>query len=438
MPDSADDELAVNKKTESGSVIVPPKPPPGSRLLTARNWHPPPSRSWTRRPTYRLESVSCWAFARSYGPGTVAALAAHVPQVVPLACVAAEVSCPGPGFVMQPINAILDEPALHLRTVPRGIPSRPATTEFVPPSAQANTIRHGNANACADEGRPVHRWSASRSPSVSTTRGAIGPGIASTIVADTTSQRDPTPGIPEPERNFQLRTLGTSPPGHTQTPSQQQWQAAVKWVKPMEEVAMFVQMFTGKVTNNDAVRAVLEGWRSGPGRDARGWLGSTEGITDDGKLVALVRFESEEAARANSDRPEQGEWWESLAANLDGEASFFEGSDVDVDLVGDPAGAGFVQVMTGRVKDSARARELAIEGRDAWVRYRPDILASVMLSHDDGQYVMAVYFTSEAEAREGEKREPPEELSAQIEEMNALDVGEVTYFDLREPRLTSP
>lgn len=201
---------------------------------------------------------------------------------------------------------------------------------------------------------------------------------------------------------------------------------------------MFVQVFTGKVTNHDAVRAVLEGWQSGPGRDALGWLGSTEGITDDGQLVALARFESEEAARVNSDRPEQGEWWESLAANLDGEASFFEGSDVVVDLVGDPATAGFVQVMKGRVKDPARARELAIEGTGAWARFRPDILASLMLTHDDGEYVMAVYFTSEAEAREGEKREPPEELSAQIEDMNALDMGAVTYFDLREPRLTSP
>ena len=201
---------------------------------------------------------------------------------------------------------------------------------------------------------------------------------------------------------------------------------------------MFVQMFTGRVRDAEAVRATLEGWPTGPGRDARGWLGSTAGITDDGRLVGLARFESEDAARANSERPEQGRWWESLEANLDGEASFFESSDVDEDVVGDPGTAGFVQVMRGRVSDAARARELAGADPDAWAGYRPDILGSVMLGHDDGEYVMAIYFTSEAEAREGERKEPPAALAATMEEMGALEVGEVTYYDLRDPWLLSP
>lgn len=201
---------------------------------------------------------------------------------------------------------------------------------------------------------------------------------------------------------------------------------------------MFVQVFTAKVRDAAAVRAILEAWPAGPGRNAKGWLGSTEGITDDGQLVVLARFESEDAARANSERPEQGAWWESLAANLDGEASFFESSDVDVDLVGDPDTAGFVQVMRGRVSDPARARQLATDDSGAWARYRPDILGSIMLTHGDGEYVMAIYFTSEAEARVGEKSEPPDELRATIAEMSALEVGEVTYFDLRDPRVASP
>ncbi|HSK33756.1 MAG TPA: hypothetical protein VK903_09745 [Propionicimonas sp.] len=201
---------------------------------------------------------------------------------------------------------------------------------------------------------------------------------------------------------------------------------------------MFVQVFTAKVRDAAAVRAILEAWPAGPGRNAKGWLGSTEGITDDGRLVVLARFESEDAARANSERPEQGAWWESLAANLDGEASFFESSDVDVDLVGDPDTAGFVQVMRGRVSDPARARQLATDDSGAWARYRPDIVGSIMLTHGDGEYVMAIYFTSEAEARVGEKSEPPDELSATIEEMSALEVGEVTYFDLRDPWVSSP
>lgn len=201
---------------------------------------------------------------------------------------------------------------------------------------------------------------------------------------------------------------------------------------------MFVQMFTGKVADAEAVRATLEGWPTGPGRDAQGWLGSTAGITDDGLLVALARFESLDAARANSERPEQGQWWEQLAASLDGEASFFDSTEVDADLAGDPDSAGFVQVMRGRVSDPARARELASSDPEAWAGFRPDILGSLMLSHDDGEYVMAIYFTSEAEARRGEKAEPPEEVVATMQEMGALEVGEVTYYDLRDPWLMSP
>ena len=114
---------------------------------------------------------------------------------------------------------------------------------------------------------------------------------------------------------------------------------------------MFVQMFTAEVADAEAVRAVLEGWSTAAGRDAAGWLGTTAGITDDGRLVVLARFESEEVARANSDRPEQGRWWDSLAAHFKGEASFFDSDDVDADIVGDPDAAGFVQPGRRRLRD---------------------------------------------------------------------------------------
>jgi hypothetical protein len=51
---------------------------------------------------------------------------------------------------------------------------------------------------------------------------------------------------------------------------------------------------------------------------------------------------------------------------------------------------------------------------------------------------MAVYFSSEEAAREGERKEPPPELKAQMEEMSALTIGEPDYFDLRDPWLHSP
>ena len=201
---------------------------------------------------------------------------------------------------------------------------------------------------------------------------------------------------------------------------------------------MFVQILTAGVKDAAAVRAVLEGWPAGAGRHAVGWLGSTAGITDEGQLVSLARFASADAARTNSDRPEQGEWWESLAANLAGEASFFETDDVDVDVVGDLDTAGFVQVMRGRVSDPTGARGILRVDPAALAELRPDILGRLLATGEDGEYAMVVYFTSEADAREGEKKEPPPEIRAQLEKINSSTVEGITYFDLRDPWLASP
>ena len=51
---------------------------------------------------------------------------------------------------------------------------------------------------------------------------------------------------------------------------------------------------------------------------------------------------------------------------------------------------------------------------------------------------MALYFTSEEAAREGESKEPPPEMEAMMKEMESLSVGEPSYFDLKEPWLHSP
>jgi hypothetical protein len=51
---------------------------------------------------------------------------------------------------------------------------------------------------------------------------------------------------------------------------------------------------------------------------------------------------------------------------------------------------------------------------------------------------MVLYFASEEAAREGEGKEPPPELKAQIEELNELSAGVPDFFDLKQPRLYSP
>ena len=201
---------------------------------------------------------------------------------------------------------------------------------------------------------------------------------------------------------------------------------------------MFVQVIQGPVSDAQALRAQLDRWQADLAPGAEGWLGSTAGVTADGQAVAVVRFESEDAARRNSDRPEQGAWWEQMAALYTGDPVFHDSVWVDVDTPGDPDAAGFVQVMQGRSSDPDRARELMASDPTDWAAYRPDILGTLLVGHDGGGWTMTIYFTSEAEARAGEQKEPPPGMAEMMEEMGALQVGETTYLDLTDPWLRGP
>jgi hypothetical protein len=201
---------------------------------------------------------------------------------------------------------------------------------------------------------------------------------------------------------------------------------------------MFVQVIRGHVRDTDRALAQFDKWVAELSAGATGWLGSTSGVTDDGQLVALARFESEEAAQRNSQRLEQSAWWEETAALFDGEPVFANSTSVDVDTPGDPSQAGFVQVMQGRSSDPGRARELMADDSIDWSAFRPDMLGSLSIGHDGGEWTLAMYFTSEAAAREGEQKETPPQMQEMMSEMNALTIGEPVFFDLKDPRLAAP
>ncbi|HEY8475037.1 MAG TPA: hypothetical protein VIL37_20775 [Natronosporangium sp.] len=201
---------------------------------------------------------------------------------------------------------------------------------------------------------------------------------------------------------------------------------------------MFVQVIQGRVADPGKLHAALDQWAQELAPGATGWLGTTAGVTDDGRFIELVRFDTEEHARTNSNRPEQDRWWHEVAKLFDGQATFHDSTDVVTDEHGDPGRAGFVQVMQGRGSDPDRARELMANDSDQWADYRPDILGSVAAQYDNGAYTMAVYFTSETEAREGEQKQPPPELQAQMDELTALADGEPDFFDIKQPWLYAP
>jgi hypothetical protein len=200
---------------------------------------------------------------------------------------------------------------------------------------------------------------------------------------------------------------------------------------------MFIQVFQGKVSDEAAARRTLDRWRQELMQGAVGFLGSTAGVSADGTFVALARFESAEAAQANSQRPEQGAWWAEMEKSFAGEVTFMDCPDAQQWLAGGSDDAHFVQIMEGRSDDVALMHDLMGRHPDELHAARPEILGGVMLDVGDGRYVDAFYFTSEEAAREGEKLDVPEEFRAEMEEGMRL-MGDVTFLDLREPMLVSP
>ena len=198
---------------------------------------------------------------------------------------------------------------------------------------------------------------------------------------------------------------------------------------------MFVQVIQGRVNDAAGVKETLDNWRSQEGENAIGWLGATAGVSEDGEFVALVRFESEESARANEQRPEQDAFAKEMAGFFDGDVTFIDCREADLILGGGSDDAGFVQIMQGRA-DREKLASQSSELEEGLRRMRPDVLGGLMAWHGDGQFTQAVYFSSEAEAREGESRDLSEEEAAQRDEMlSAFEVER--YIDLKEPWLYS-
>jgi hypothetical protein len=193
---------------------------------------------------------------------------------------------------------------------------------------------------------------------------------------------------------------------------------------------MFIQVIQGKVSDADQLRRQLERWRTEIKPGASGYLGSTGGVTPDGRAITLVRFESEEAARANSERPEQGAWWNEAVKSFDGDVAFHDCREVDSVLGGGSNNAGFVQIIQGRAKDEDKMRSRRQELEQQLRQRRPDILGMVVAWHGDGGFTQAVYFRSQEEARQKETETENDELRHEF--MSLID-GQPTFFDLTAP-----
>ena len=193
---------------------------------------------------------------------------------------------------------------------------------------------------------------------------------------------------------------------------------------------MFVQVIQGKINDPDLLNRQVDRWRKEIKPGAKGYLGSTAGITADGTSIAVIRFDSEAAARANSERPEQSAWWNETEKAFDGQPTFVESSDIDLLFDGGSDGAGFVQVMIGKAKDPAAFRAWSKEHEGRLKEIRPDLIGGVDVWQPDGRFISTAYFTSEAEARKNEKAMGEDPMMGEY--MSHMD-GEMQFLDITSP-----
>ena len=195
---------------------------------------------------------------------------------------------------------------------------------------------------------------------------------------------------------------------------------------------MFVQIIEGTTSNPDALVAAGDAWDAEVRPGAIGFLGVTAGVTGDGKAFTLVRFEDEAAAKANSERPEQGAWFEKhLASAYDAPPTFTESSDITEFFGGGSNDAGFVQVMKSNGVDRAEIERLDTVF-DKYVDERPDIIGGLRAWTGKDSCIDVMYFTSEAEARKGEAADMPDELQQAMASFGEMDIE---FLDLVDPQL---
>jgi hypothetical protein len=194
---------------------------------------------------------------------------------------------------------------------------------------------------------------------------------------------------------------------------------------------MFVWVLEGKVADPREVGRQLAQWTSNFGTTP-GYAGATGGVTDDRRFLLFVRWESEDAGNALLLRPEQQAWYDDFQKSFDGPVEFAETGDVAVHLAGGSDAAGFVQAMKvsgvdrGRVEAADRAFE------NVAPQVRPDLIGGVRVWTAPDRFVEVNYFTSEQEARAGEKQAPPPDLVEGFEDFAAM-MEDAEYFDFTVP-----
>ncbi|QXJ24216.1 hypothetical protein AGRA3207_005493 [Actinomadura graeca] len=200
-----------------------------------------------------------------------------------------------------------------------------------------------------------------------------------------------------------------------------------------------IQVVKGRTRDAAGLREAADRWYRDVAPGAKGWLGTTGGVTDDGVYLNLLRFTSPRAAHRNDRRREQMRWWDEVRGLFVGEVTVEECSDVETFGQGDPDEAGFVQILQTRVLDRDAVRPFVTEEAEhTLARLRPDMIGGLFCISPGGTCTGVAYFTSREAARKGERTDMPPEYKAWRDEQMAHFDDDAVFHDLRDHWLQSP
>ena len=179
---------------------------------------------------------------------------------------------------------------------------------------------------------------------------------------------------------------------------------------------MSVNYFEVDVAERESVPGALESLL-----DARG----VAGVTDDGRLVALLQVPPDTwALAAKEDTP----WWAQLQAVIAEDPQIDPAVEMGGFVSAIPARSGFAQVIRARVTDRHAFQRMLAADAEWLARERPEIVGGALAWHGRDRFTLVVCFTDEASARAGEAKNA-ESPGADIDQL----MHDVSYDELRNP-----
>lgn len=153
-------------------------------------------------------------------------------------------------------------------------------------------------------------------------------------------------------------------------------------------------------------------------------VGGVGGVTDDGRLVALLELPSLAPADAFDEHPS----WQELTAACAGDPSVEVATEVSTFVSAPAAQSGFAQVIRARVTDRPTFEHVLAADAEWLARERPEVLGGMLAWHGADRFTLVVCFTDEASARAGEARNS-ESPGADIDQL----MEDVSFDELRDP-----